>query len=301
MEDYSLNYLKQLESESIYIIREVMAEFKNSVILYSIGKDSSVMVHLARKAFEPGKIPMPLLHIDTNYKFKEMIDFRNYFVDKIGAKLLVESNQPMIDKGIHPSKIGTERCCGQLKTKALIDGLNKHGFDAALGGARREEEKSRAKERIYSLRNEFGGWNPKTQRPELWNLYNPKLGNGESMRIFPLSNWTELDIWMYIKTENIEVVPLYFSRERKIVRRNNVIIPVDENIELKENEKVEMCHVRFRSLGCSPCTGAIESSATTVDEIISELVQAKYSERQNRVIDRGSENSMEESKKRGYF
>ncbi len=301
MENYRIPYLRELESESIYIIREAQAEFKNPVMLYSIGKDSSVMLHLARKAFAPGKIPFPLLHIDTGYKFREMIEFRDYYTKKIGIRLLVERNEEMIAKGMHPSLYGTDRCCGFLKTKALLSALSKHRFDAAFGGARREEEKSRAKERIFSVRNEFGVWDPKNQRPELWHLYNCKLRGEETMRVFPLSNWTEGDVWDYIKLENIEVVPLYFAKERPIVRRRGMVIPVDESTHLKTDEKIEKKMIRFRSLGCSPCTGAIESKAATIDEILMEVLETKKSERENRVIDFGSDSSMEEKKREGYF
>ncbi len=301
MESYKLNYLKQLESESIYIIREGTAEFKNPVMLYSIGKDSSVMLHLARKAFWPGKIPFPLMHVDTGYKFQEMIEFRNYYIDKIEARLIVERNEEWIKKGMHPSMYGIERCCGQLKTRALLDALQKHKFDAAFGGARREEEKSRAKERIFSVRDEFGKWNPKNQRPELWSLYNTKLGSGETMRVFPLSNWTEVDIWTYIKMEKIEVVPLYFSKEREMIRRNGALIPKDKFTNLKENEKTEKKIISFRYVGCSPCTGAIESTAVTVDDILQEVLHTKKSERENRIIDLGCDSSMEDKKKQGYF
>lgn len=301
MENYTIPYLRELEAESIYIIREAVAEFKNPVMLYSIGKDSSVMLHLARKAFAPGKIPFPLMHIDTGYKFKEMIEFRDYYTQKMGIRLLVERNEEMIAQGMHPSLYGTDRCCGFLKTKALLSALSKHGFDAAFGGARREEEKSRAKERIFSVRNEFGVWDPKNQRPELWHLYNCKLRGEETMRVFPLSNWTEGDVWAYVKLENIEVVPLYFAKEREIVRRRGMIIPVDESTRLKADEKIEKTMIRFRSLGCSPCTGAIESKAATIDEILMEVLETKKSERENRVIDFGSDSSMEEKKREGYF
>lgn len=301
MENYRIPYLRELEAESIYIIREAQAEFKNPVMLYSIGKDSSVMLHLASKAFAPGKIPFPLMHIDTGYKFREMIEFRDYYTQKMGIRLLVERNEEMIAKGMHPSLYGTDRCCGFLKTKALLSALLKHGFDAAFGGARREEEKSRAKERIFSVRNEFGVWDPKNQRPELWHLYNCKLRGEETMRVFPLSNWTEGDVWAYIRLENIEVVPLYFAKERQIVRRRGMVIPVDESTRLKADEKIETKMIRFRSLGCSPCTGAIESKAATIDEILMEVLETKKSERENRVIDFGSDSSMEEKKREGYF
>ncbi len=301
MENYRIHYLRELEAESIYIIREAVAEFKNPVMLYSIGKDSSAMLHLAGKAFAPGRIPFPLMHIDTGYKFREMIEFRDYYTQKIGIRLLIERNEEMIASGMHPSLYGTDRCCGFLKTKALLSALSKHRFDAAFGGARREEEKSRAKERIFSVRNEFGVWDPKNQRPELWHLYNCKLRGEETMRVFPLSNWTEGDVWAYIRLENIEVVPLYFAKERQIVRRKGMIIPVDESTRLKADEKIEQKMIRFRSLGCSPCTGAIESKATTIDEILMEVLETKRSERENRVIDFGSDSSMEEKKREGYF
>ena len=301
MENYRIGYLRQLEAESIYIMRETMGEFKNPVMLYSIGKDSSVMLHLAAKAFYPGKIPFPLMHIDTGYKFREMIEFRNYYVDKIGARLIIERNEEMISKGMHPSLYGTDRCCGFLKTGALLDALRKHNFDAAFGGAKREEEKSRAKERIFSIRNEYGVWDPKNQRPELWHLYNCKLKEGETMRVFPLSNWTEVDIWTYVQLEKIEVVPLYFSKEREVVRKNGMIIPVDNATQLKGGEKIERAMVRFRSLGCSPCTGAIESKAQTVEEVVEEIITTKKSEREFRLIDLSSDSAMEEKKKKGYF
>jgi len=301
MQQYHLNHLEMLESESIYIIREAMAEFKNPVMLYSIGKDSSSMLRLAEKAFWPGKIPFPLMHIDTGYKFKEMIDFRDYYIKKIGARLIIESNQEMIKKGMHPLTHGTDTCCSHLKTNALLSAIDKHKFDAAIGGARRDEEKSRAKERIYSHRSKDGRWDPKKQRPEIWNYYNPELQEGETMRIFPLSNWTEVDVWSYIKKENIEVVPLYFARKRRVVRRNEILVLIDENTKLKPGEKIEEIMCRFRSLGCSPCTGAIESTATTVDDIIKELLIAKRSERENRIIDLGSDSSMEDKKQQGYF
>ena len=300
-ESYRINYLRELESESIYIIRETVAEFEKSVLLYSIGKDSSVLLHLIKKAFFPGKCSIPLLHIDTGYKFKEMIEFRNYFSDKIGATLIVERNEKMISQGIHPLLYGTDQCCGFLKTQALLDALKKYQFDAAFGGARREEEKSRAKERVFSLRNKFGVWDPKNQRPELWHLYNCKLKKDETMRVFPLSNWTELDVWHYIKLENIEVVPLYFSKTREVVVRNKILIPIDKYTKLQKGEKTVTKKCRFRSLGCSPCTGVIESQASTVEEIISELILTRKSERENRVIDLGSDSSMEEKKKQGYF
>ena len=296
-----MDYLRQLESESIYIIRETYAEFKNPFLLYSIGKDSSVLLHLIRKALDPVNIPIPLLHIDTGYKFKEMIEFRNYFADKIGARLIIERNEQKILEKIHPSRIGTDLCCSFLKTQALLDALKKYDVDAAFGGARRDEEKSRAKERIYSLRNEFGMWDPHNQRAELWSLYNPHLPEGASMRVFPLSNWTEVDIWHYIEHERIEIVPLYFAEVRNVVIRNNVLIPVDDHTYLRKDEKVMRMKCRFRSLGCSPCTGVIASEASSIPEIIEELLKAKQSERENRVIDLNSESSMEQKKRQGYF
>jgi sulfate adenylyltransferase subunit 2 len=308
MKSYNLSYLKQLESESIHIIREVAAEFKNPVMLYSVGKDSSVMVRLALKAFHPGKLPFPLMHIDTGYKFPEMYQFRENFCREIGVKLIVEQNKEWIDQGCHPLKLGVDKCCSYLKTGALLQALRKHGFDAAFGGARREEEKSRAKERIFSLRDQFGQWDPKNQRPELWNLYNTRISDGASMRVFPLSNWTEQNIWHYIKLEAIPVVPIYFSMRREVIRRDGILIPVsscsvvdDGGRSSYENETVETVMCRFRSLGCIPCTGAVESTASTIDDIILEVAAARKSERENRVIDLTSDASMEEKKKEGYF
>lgn len=301
MNNINRAYLKQLESESIHIIREVAAEFKKPVMLYSIGKDSGVMVRLAQKAFCPGKIPFPLMHIDTGYKFPEMITFRDKLVKDIGAKLIVERNEEWIGKGTHPSKMGTDKCCAKLKTQGLLDALKKHEFDAAFGGARREEEKSRAKERVFSFRDAFGQWNPKDQRPELWNIYNCHINEGESIRVFPLSNWTEQDIWNYLKVEKIPVVPIYHAHEREVVERKGLLVPYNGSTILQSGEKVKKMRCRFRSLGCMPCTGAVKSSASTLDEIISELEFAKKSERENRIIDHGSDSSMEDKKKEGYF
>ena len=298
-----LSHLKELEAESMHIIREVAAEFKNPVMLYSVGKDSSVMVHLARKAFYPGPIPFPFMHIDTGYKFKEMYDFRDEFCKKIGARLIIERNEDAIAGNMNPFKYGTEKCCAALKTGGLLGGLEKHGFDAAFGGARREEEKCRAKERVYSFRDQFGQWDPKNQRPELWNIYNSEINEGESIRVFPLSNWTEVDIWEYIKLENIDIVPIYYAQERDVVIRHGMIIPINPDIEYthaKEGEEIKRIKCRFRSLGCMPCTGAVESDATTLDEIIQEALDAKKSERENRLIDLGSDSSMEDKKKEGY-
>ena len=300
MNSFTLSFLKKLESESIHIMREVAAEFKNPVMLYSVGKDSSVMVRLAQKAFYPGKFPFPLMHIDTGYKFPEMYKFREEFCQKIGAELIVERNETLIAQKCHPLKLGVDKCCSHLKTGALLDALRKHGFDAALGGARREEEKSRAKERVFSLRDPLGQWDPKNQRPELWDIYNTRINEGETVRVFPLSNWTEQDIWEYIKLEKIPVVPIYFALKREVVIRNGILIPVSSD-SADDHRKVKRILCRFRSLGCIPCTGAIASSATTIDEIISEVRAAKKSERENRVIDLTSDSSMEQKKKEGYF
>jgi sulfate adenylyltransferase subunit 2 len=292
--------LRELESESIYILRETVAQFRNPVLLYSVGKDSSVLVHLARKAFYPGPLPFPFLHIDTGYKFKEMIEFRDRFTKEIGARLIVHRNEDAIAAGAHPLKLGVARCCGQLKTAALLHALDKHQFDAAIGGARREEERSRAKERVFSLRDAFGQWDPRRQRPELWSLYSGAISEGETMRVFPLSNWTERDIWQYIVQEDIPVVPLYYAQERLIVRRNGTLIPADDSMHLKEGEIPEKIWVRYRTLGCAPCTGAVESRALTLEEIAEETVSAKISERSTRIIDHGA-NTMEDKKREGYF
>jgi sulfate adenylyltransferase subunit 2 len=296
-----LSHLRSLEAESIHILREVAAEFANPVMLYSIGKDSSVMVRLAQKAFHPGKIPFPLLHIDTTYKFREMIEFRDRFVRDIGARLIVHTNRKAIADGANPFRIGTQNCCGLLKTRALLDALAEGGYDAAFGGARRDEEKSRAKERVYSFRDHLGQWDPKNQRPELWNLYNSRVNKGEGIRVFPLSNWTELDVWQYIEQENIPIVPLYFAKEREMVVRNGSLLPVEQEIPLMPGEKAQMVMCRMRSLGCSPCTGAIRSEADTIAKIIDEMKVVRRSERENRVIDHDQEGSMEIKKREGYF
>ena len=296
-----LNHLKNLEAESIYILREAVAEFARPVMLYSIGKDSSVMLRLAQKAFFPGKIPFPLLHVDTSYKFPEMIAFRDSYTREIGAELIVHKNQDALDQGANPFKLGTQKCCGLLKTKSLLDALAEGGFDAAFGGARRDEEKSRAKERIYSFRDSMGQWDPKNQRPELWNIFNSRLNKGESIRVFPLSNWTELDIWLYIHMENIPIVPLYFAREREVVLRGGSIVPIYSESDLLPGEKSERLSCRMRSLGCMPCTGAIRSDADTLPKIIRELLGFRRSERENRVIDHDEEGSMELKKREGYF
>lgn len=297
----SLTHLRALEAESIHIIREVVAEFERPVMLYSIGKDSSVMLRLAQKAFYPGRIPFPLLHIDTTYKFGEMIRFRDWYPASIGAELRVYTNREAIANGANPFVLGTQKCCGLLKTRALLDGLAQGGYDAAFGGARRDEEKSRAKERIYSFRDHLGQWDPKNQRPELWNLYNARVDKGESIRVFPLSNWTELDVWHYIYLEEIPIVPLYYAKEREMLVRGNSLIPVEYNYPLLPGEKPETVMCRMRSLGCSYCTGAIRSTAATLPEIIEELVSFRRSERELRIIDHDQEGSMEVKKREGYF
>lgn len=301
VQNYRLSYLKQLEAESVHILREVVAEFERPVMLYSVGKDSSVLLKLAEKAFAPGKIPFPLLHIDTGYKFKEMIEFRDYYVKKIGAELIVKRNMEEEAVNLDPSKANTEKYIYYKKTKPLLEALKEGEFDAAIGGARRDEEKARAKERVFSFRNQRGSWDPKGQRPELWNLYNAKLNQGESMRIFPLSNWTETDVWMYIKEENVEIVPLYYAQRRKVIQRNGIYLREDEFVKPEEGEEVIELECRYRTLGCSPSTGAIPSKASNLDEIVEEVILAKNSERMSRAIDKNSESSMEEKKKEGYF
>lgn len=296
----ALNHLQALEAESIHIFREVAAESKKAVLLYSVGKDSSVMVRLAQKAFAPGRIPFSFLHIDTTYKFPEMIEFRDRFCREIGAELIVHTNRRAIQEGAHPSKLGTHACCGLLKTRALLDALEQGGFEAAFGGARRDEEKSRAKERILSFRDGFGQWDPKNQRPELWNIYNCRVNPGESIRVFPLSNWTEFDIWLYIHKENIPVVPLYFAKERPVIQRGKALVLADFSPMLP-GETPRMVSCRMRSLGCVPCSGAIYSTASTVPDIIREILAFRRSERENRVIDYDQEGSMEIKKREGYF
>ena len=301
LHDQRLNHLQALEAESIYILREAVAEFSRPVMLYSIGKDSSVMLRLAQKAFYPGKIPFPLLHVDTSYKFPEMIAFRDSYAREIGAELIVHRNEDAIAAGASPWALGTQNCCGALKTRSLLDGLAEGGFDAAFGGARRDEEKSRAKERVYSFRDAHGQWDPKNQRPELWSLYNSRLRKGESIRVFPLSNWTELDIWLYLYAEQIPIVPLYFAEERLVVNRGGTLTLVDETTRLLPHERPETMKVRMRSLGCAPCTGAIRSDADTLPKIIEELIGFRRSERENRAIDHDEEGSMELKKREGYF
>ena len=302
MTDYNLTHLKQLEAESIHIIREVAAEFDNPVMMYSIGKDSSVMLHLARKAFYPGKPPFPLMHVDTTWKFKEMIEFRDKMAKEVGMDLIVHINQEGVAQGVGPFTHGSSKHTDIMKTQGLKQALDKYGFDAAFGGARRDEEKSRAKERVYSFRDSKHRWDPKNQRPELWNIYNGKVNKGESIRVFPLSNWTELDIWQYIYLENINIVPLYYSAKRPVVERDGMLIMVDdERMPLKEGEVPEMKSVRFRTLGCYPLTGAVESEADTLPEIIQEMLLTTTSERQGRAIDHDSSGSMEKKKQEGYF
>ncbi len=300
--EFKLTHLQQLEAESIHIIREVAAEFENPVMLYSIGKDSAVMIHLTLKAFYPGKPPFPLLHVDTTWKFREMIEFRDKRVKELGWDLLVHINQEGVDMGISPFVHGSAKHTDIMKTQSLKQALDKYGFDAAFGGARRDEEKSRAKERVYSFRDRNHRWDPKNQRPELWSIYNGKVDKGESIRVFPLSNWTELDIWQYIHLESIPIVPLYYAAERPVVERDGVLIMVDdERMSIEPGEKIENKMVRFRTLGCYPLTGAVESTATTLPEIIQEMLLTKTSERQGRVIDHDSAGSMEKKKQEGYF
>ena len=296
-----MDHLRELEAESIFILREAAAEFARPVMLYSIGKDSSVMLRLAQKAFHPAKIPFPLLHIDTSYKFPEMIEFRDWYARHVGVHLIVHTNRKALDEGANPYVLGTKNCCGLLKTRALLDALAEGEFDAAFGGARRDEEKSRAKERVYSFRDGQGQWDPKNQRPELWDLYNGRHNKGESIRIFPLSNWTELDIWLYIEAERIPVVPLYFAKEREVVQRGNSILLLQSGVRLLPGERPHTMKCRMRSLGCVPCTGAIASDADTVPRIIDEMLGFRKSERENRVIDHDEEGSMETKKREGYF
>ena len=302
MTDYKLTHLKQLEAESIHIIREVAAEFEKPVMLYSIGKDSAVMLHLTMKAFYPARPPFPMMHIDTTWKFKEMIEFRDKMVKELGLDLIVHVNQEGVDMNISPFVHGSKKHTDVMKTDGLKQSLNKYQFDAAFGGARRDEEKSRAKERVYSFRDKNHRWDPKNQRPELWNIYNGKIDKGESIRVFPLSNWTELDIWQYIHLESIPIVPLYFAKERPVVERDGMLIMVDDDrMPIGEHEKVEMKKVRFRTLGCYPLTGAVESEATTLPEIIQEMLLTTTSERQGRLIDHDQAGSMEQKKREGYF
>jgi sulfate adenylyltransferase subunit 2 len=302
MAGYQLTHLKQLEAESIHIMREVVAEFENPVMLYSIGKDSSVLLHLARKAFHPGSLPFPLLHVDTTWKFRAMIAFRDRIAREYGLELFVQTNHDGVRNNVTPFTYGSRKYTDIMKTQALLQALDKYKFDAAFGGGRRDEEKSRAKERIYSVRDKNHRWDPKKQRPELWRLYNSRINRGEEVRVFPLSNWTELDIWQYIYLENIEIVPLYFAKERPVVERDGTLIMVDdERMKLEPGEQPQMRKVRFRTLGCYPLSGAIESEADTLPLIIQEMLLAKHSERQGRVIDHDGTGSMEEKKREGYF
>lgn len=301
MPDFVLAHLRALEAESLHILRETAAQFRRPVLLYSIGKDSSVLVHLARKAFYPGKIPFPLLHIDTTYEYPEMIEFRDRFTAEIGAELRVHINERAIEQGANPYSLGTSKCCSLLRTRALVEGLEAGGYDAALGGARRDEEKSRAKERVFSFRDREGRWDPRNQRPEIWNVYNGKVDPGESIRVFPLSNWTEMDVWRYIELESIPIVPLYFAKPRQVLVRGNTIIPVQSNVKMLPGEEPQTVMCRMRTLGCTPCSGAIRSEADTIGKIIDELAAMRRSERENRVIDHDQEGSMELKKREGYF
>lgn len=316
----ALSHLRRLEAESIHIFREVAAEFQRPVMLYSVGKDSSVMLRLAQKAFYPGSLPFPLLHVDTGYKFREMYDFRDKMAASVGARLVVHRNEEAIAAGANPYDLGTQRCCQLLKTEALLQGLRKGNYDAAFGGARRDEERSRAKERIYSFRDSRGQWEPRAQRPELWNLYNGRIRPAESIRVFPLSNWTEMDIWRYIEAENIPIVPLYYAKPRQVVIKGNTLslagepgvqfngrqssavpTPAHNGLDVLNGERIETVQVRMRSLGCGPCTGAIRSDADTLPKIINELLTFRRSERENRVIDHDTDGSMEIKKREGYF
>ena len=301
MDLYRQTHIEHLEAESIHIIREVVAEMERPVMLYSIGKDSSVMVHLARKAFHPAPIPFPLLHVDTGLKFPEMIAFRDHYCREIGAELRVYTNREAQQAGADPWAWGTVKCCAALKTQALLQALRAGRHDAAFGGARRDEEKSRAKERIFSFRDRHGQWDPKHQRPELWNLYNTRVDPGESIRVFPLSNWTELDVWLYIHLENLPVVPMYFAAPREVVVRDDLLIPVIDPARVPAGTRTETVVCRFRTLGCWPCTGAIRSEARTVREIIQEMMTTRHSERITRIIDHDQDSSMEQKKREGYF
>ena len=304
---YTLSYLRHLEAESIHVLREVAAEFERPVLLYSVGKDSSCLLRLAQKAFYPGRIPFPLMHVDTGFKFQAMYDFRDRIVADLGATLIVWRNEPAIARGANPFALGTQQCCGFLKTEALLGGLRAGGFDAAIGGARRDEEKSRAKERFFSFRDLHGQWDPRNQRPELWNLYNARIGPGESIRVFPLSNWTELDVWLYILLEKIPVNPLYFAADREVVVRGGQLIVLDglfargQRYGPKPAEAIETVRCRFRSLGCVPCSGAVRSSADSIEAIVEEMMVVRTSERGTRVIDHDADASMEKKKREGYF
>lgn len=301
MNSCRLTHLDMLEAESIYILREIVAESARPAMLYSVGKDSSVMLRLAQKAFYPGKIPFPLLHIDTTYKFREMLEFRDENCHRLGLTLIVHTNSEAIANGANPFRLGTTRCCALLKTQALLDALRIHGIDVAIGGARRDEEKSRAKERVFSVRDGLGQWDPRNQRPELWSLYNARVQAKQTVRAFPLSNWTELDVWEYIQREEIPVVPLYFARKREVIVRGTLLIPLEHRFEMLPGEVPQTVMCRMRSLGCTYCTGAIRSTAATVADIVEELKSVRQSERENRVIDHDQESSMELKKREGYF
>ena len=302
MAGYQLTHLKQLEAESIHIIREVAGEFENPVMLYSIGKDSSVLLHVARKAFFPGRLPFPLMHVDTTWKFRDMITFRDRIAKELDLDLIVHVNEEGVRQGVNPITWGSKKHTDIMKTQGLLQAFDKYKFDAAFGGARRDEEKSRAKERVYSVRDHNHRWDPKNQRPELWHLYNGRINRGEEVRVFPLSNWTELDVWQYIYLEHIDIVPLYFAKERPVVERDGTLIMVDDDrMKLDPGETPMMKKVRFRTLGCYPLSGAIESEATTLPEIIQEMLLTTHSERQGRLIDYDGAGSMEQKKREGYF
>jgi sulfate adenylyltransferase subunit 2 len=304
---YSLSHIRYLEAEAIHVLREVAAEFERPVLLYSVGKDSSCLLRLAQKAFHPGKIPFPLMHVDTGFKFQAMYEFRDRMAREVGANLIVWRNEPAIARGANPMALGTQRCCALLKTEGLLSGLQHHGFDAAIGGARRDEEKSRAKERFFSFRDQYGQWDPKNQRPELWNLYNARVRPGESIRVFPLSNWTELDVWQYIYAERIPINPLYYACDREVVVRGGQLIVLDGPFARdqfhgpKPDETIQIIRCRFRSLGCVPCSGAVRSSASTLEAIVEEMMLVRTSERGTRVIDHDADASMEKKKREGYF
>jgi sulfate adenylyltransferase subunit 2 len=298
---HTLTHLQQLEAESIHIMREVVAECENPVMLFSVGKDSAVMLHIARKAFAPGRLPFPLMHVDTSFKFKEMLEYRDRLAKEAGAELIVAKNEEALERVGGPECWSCTMCADILKRQTLVDALTKHKFDAAFGGARRDEEKSRAKERVLSFRDRFQQWDPKNQRPELWNLYNTSHAPGDSFRVFPLSNWTELDVWMYVLQENLPLVPLYFAKPRPVIRRNGMLVYGGDIVEPRPGEAVEMCNVRFRTLGCQLCTGAVESDADTLEKVVEEVMVARNSERQNRAVDKDREGSMEEKKREGYF
>lgn len=298
---HTLNYLERLEAESIYILREVAAQFERPALLFSSGKDSTVLAHLARKAFYPGRIPFVFLHVDTGYEFEEMYEFRDSVVQELGVELVVHRNEEALANGMNPYDMGTQRCCASLRTQALVESLKIGKHDAAIGGARRDEERARAKERVFSFRNKLGQWDPRAQRPELWSIYNGRVNPGESIRVFPISNWTEIDIWHYILLEEIRLVPLYFAKVRSVVERGDQLIPLYGSRSLLPGEKPSEVMCRFRTLGCTPCSGAIRSSASSVEAILEEMLTTKTSERATRVIDHDTDGSMEIKKRDGYF